>query len=664
MAELLNKLNEYIGGKDQSSNKLFTSFNLDSKHISKVRLNREYLISQDVANDLNVYRTWVPFHTFNDAYEMVLNNDKTENLDEGKVGAWGTRSMFNKLGSVLLGTSNPNRDNAAENGIKASEWRLSNNVPLLDSPYNRREIKKLSGCSVKELVQASREGALGRETYDYSDFMYCKYLGKLSNNYLITLRRFPFPVDDFISSLGGVENRKNRAFQTNNSTSIGCMVTWMGTPGNEMSNILKYSVSMPFTVQTADWQEGGASADDSQGLLNGVAAVFDSKYREQYAAGQASAAANSALNMLGFGNGMFRQWFSPGDAPYSARDLQTWRDHNKVYGPVDAIKETYMRSKDGIKFDQTITLVFDYELRSYNGINGRQAMLDLLSNILSVVYTTGTFWGGGYKGVGAHQNNIFTNLQIFRTSGSFGDFCDAFTDDLQTVGSSLKSYFGSFSGKDILKGVGKFLNNFGGMLIGGALNKLGRPARTMVNSLLSPAPVGFWHVTIGNPHHPIMSLGNMVLKNATIEHYGPLGLDDFPTGLKVTCELERGKPRDIRGIEQIYMHGNDRIYTSMGPKVFDMYRHAQDYKGSRTTTPIKMEITKEGKDEIITVDMDNAYKSAEELRGDVNVLKRYFGTDDTYSIYVAAMEQEYGASGKNKKGTAGGDSRQKGTGKK
>jgi hypothetical protein len=62
-----------------------------------------------------------------------------------------------------------------------------------------------------------------------------------------------------------------------------------------------------------------------------------------------------------------------------------------VYGPVDTIKGTYMRGEEGLEFDQKISLQFDYELRSYNGINPRQAMLDLLSNILNVTYTTGTF---------------------------------------------------------------------------------------------------------------------------------------------------------------------------------------------------------------------------------------------------------------------------------
>ena len=42
-----------------------------------------------------------------------------------------------------------------------------------------------------------------------------------------------------------------------------------------------------------------------------------------------------------------------------------------------------------------------------------------------------------------------------------------------------------------------------------------------------------------------------ILKSTKIEHYGPLGLDDFPTGLKVVCELKRAKSRDKRDIEKL-----------------------------------------------------------------------------------------------------------------
>ena len=237
---------------------------------------------------------------------------------------------------------------------------------------------------------------------------------------------------------------------------------------------------------------------------------------------------------------------------------------------------------------------------------------------------------------GAHQNNIFSNLEIFKAKGGFTSFVDAFVKDVSTV----KDKISAAVGDDPLQALKNFMNDIGGMIVGGMLNKLGRPQKGMVNSLLSPAPVGFWHVTIGNPHHPIMSMGNMIIKNTTIEHYGPLGLDDFPTGLKVTIELERGKPRDIRDIERIYMHGNDRIYSSMGPKVEDMYKYAKNYKGTAEQM-------------IATSDTElptNAEDKKESNLGAMNDIFKYYFSDtvDRYGIGVAASEQEYGAWEKKK----------------
>lgn len=122
------------------------------------------------------------------------------------------------------------------------------------------------------------------------------------------------------------------------------------------------------------------------------------------------------------------------------------------------------------------------------------------------------------------------------------------------------------------------------MLMGGLLNNLGRPARYFVPSLLDEQPVGLWHITIGNPNHPIMSMGNMILKNTQVEHYGPLGIDDFPTCLRITCSFDRGKPRDQYGIEQLYMSGNDRVFHSMAGKVGDMYNTASKYQANPKKT--------------------------------------------------------------------------------
>lgn len=618
--------------------------------VAKSRNDRPYLISDYTSHELNTYTTFKPFNVFNDVYASTYKDGKEVTRNKTIGDAKGVRSIFNAAGAVMtgLGYKQPGEDGVYDH---SSEWRISNNVPLMDSPENRERIRQNSDCTVKALVKASQEGMLGREVYSYADFMYCKHLGKVSNNYLITLRRFPIPVDDYISSMGEGKTKRNKDITSRNVTQVGCLVSWMGTPGNDMSNILKYSVSMPFQSKDADWQDASVDADSSGGLANSIAAAFDPTYRNQFMQG------------IG-GNAMERfsnKFFSVKPGPYSASQFTDFRDSNKVYGPVDAIKSTYVRSSDGIKFDQNITIVFDYELRSYNGINGRQAMLDLLSNILNVTYTTGTFWGGGYRGGGAHQNNIFTNLQSYKAKGGFTSFIDAFAQDYSTLTKSFGNVMDKYDG-NFLQMAKSALNQLGGMMLGGMLNKLGRPAKVMANSLLSPAPVGFWHLTIGNPHHPIMSMGNMILTNTEIEHYGPLGLDDFPTGIRVTCTLTRGKPRDLRDIEKLYMHGNDRIYSSMGPKVFDMYKNAKDYNGVTAEKHI-LNTNKEAQVDTSSRYIRGMSMSPTELRGISDKLVKYFGHNDTYSIYVAAAEQEYGSNKPTQKDPShSGDSRAKGTG--
>lgn len=683
-----------------------TSSNIKNNRNTQIRTgDRVHLLSNKVSEELNTYLHFGVFPTFSDTYNdnviekktKIINkkNNKEEektdyNYDKSDAGTPGVRSLFNRAGAIILGSKSGCYNIDPRNPYQVHPFRISNNVPLMDSPGTRRSMKMANRCSIKDLVTLSERGLMGQETYAYSDFMYCKHLGRVSNNYMITLRRFPAPVNDFISTTdhtgyNDTFGEKGNVIKTKDSACIGCMVTWLGVSGNELNNILKYSFKMPFKEQQSELQDSKTDADSNKTIMAGMFSAFDKSYRKQYADGRGGEAFNSAMSHFGI---------TLGDPPYT--DHRGFKDRNKVYGPVDAIKSTYIRSDEGLIFKQNMTLTFEYELRSYNGINTRQAMLDLISNILNVTYTTGSFWGGGIKSYGAAESNIFTNLNIFKTNGTFTDFADAFAKDLTTIGNKVTNIFGDngeFTLASAWKTLKGALNTLGGMLIGGMLNKLGRPQKAMYNSLLSPAPIGFWHVTIGNPRAPIMSIGNMVITNVTIEHNGPLGLDDFPTDLKVTVELDRGKPRDLRDIEKIYMHGNDRIYSPMSDKVFNMYYNSVQYKNAinknETYDPRLKKKDANGKDtkEDLVVYGKKGTKSNDDsnkptqLQGKnrdgkivnsvnisssqdkmdqvisnddtrleimLNTMQKYFGSNDIFSLYFASAEQEYGASAKEK----------------
>lgn len=101
------------------------------------------------------------------------------------------------------------------------------------------------------------------------------------------------------------------------------------------------------------------------------------------------------------------------------------------------------------------------------------------------------------------------------------------------------------------------------------------------------------------------------------------------------------------------MHGNDRIYTSMGPKVFDMYRNAKEYKKEKGKLPTAVVGNADS-----TIVVGGGIENVEipDISKMKYVLQKYFGNADTYSIYVTACEQEMGAHKKKKKGAGGGDS--------
>jgi hypothetical protein len=70
--------------------------------------------------------------------------------------------------------------------------------------------------------------------YSYSDFLYCKYHGKIPNNYMLTLRRFHLPVVDDIMSPKTFDYKSNQPVDTR-QPDLARAVTWMSeATGNKL----------------------------------------------------------------------------------------------------------------------------------------------------------------------------------------------------------------------------------------------------------------------------------------------------------------------------------------------------------------------------------------------------------------------------------------------
>ena len=541
----------------------------------------------DVTSELNQYRNSMPISL---AIEPVLD------FKHGDPKKGYLVEDPNKIlnGKPLEGRHSIfNRSNALTNNTIA---QVNLNAPLFDTPTIRETIRKRSDCSVKALIEASEAGQLGVANYNYSDFMFCTHLGKVSNNYMITLRRFPHPAGDHINYTL-IDDDKSRTSAGYNAKeynghppAIGTLVAWLGTPGNDMSAILKYDVNLPYEEMRAEIQTNTEANADSPGggFLGGLMNLGNPSYGNAVYKGAAGES----------GIGLIAQALSPfgAESIMSAPSNTSWayhRDETKAYGPVDAIAKTHIRSgaeKGGIKFEHNITLTFDYTLRAFDGINARSAMLDLIGNILSVTYTNATYWRGAIRGNGAAQSNAFANLPIFNMQAppSLAGTFSAAVQSLSQIGSLFNNGNGIGSWNDFKNAAKNLLKGAFPVMLGGLLNKLGRPQKAGLNSLINFSPTGVWHLMIGNPKHPIMSMGNMILDNCSIEHYGPLGLDDFPTGLKITITLKHGMPRDNLTIEHMYMNGDFRIYQPIGNQGEEAWMRTEQLY-SKTTKPAQVE---------------------------------------------------------------------------
>lgn len=457
----------------------------------------------------------------------------------------------------------------------------------------------LSDCSIDTLVKLSEKRAtslVGEETaiselgvakYRYIDFMFCRDLGKIPNNHLLTLRKFTRPVGDNINTR---LPKSDTPYNFNQSMDVGRLVTWFGNGDNKLEDIIKYNYAATFKqldskIQPVDSQED----EESTGIIGKMVNTINPRYNQAMSQGRTGA--HNFISQLG-GRYLSTSFANFGrGGQYDRHEIFGMYDNHKVYEPKNTIQSTHVY-EGKLTFSQEFTIKFSYKLRAYDNINPRAAFLDLIGNILAVTYRSGTFWGGSRMFRGAPPNKVGTakvNAFLDRTFDTLGGIGNNLLSGNLDIGGTLGSIWGavkqiasdafntakslalgntSTKGKSPLQVIGAIVKHTGlwkgvqGMI----KNGLGRPAVYALDSLLTGDNVGLWHLTIGNPRNPIMSIGNLIIDKSEITQSGPLGLDDFPTDLIVSVSLKHGRPRDSAEIQKMYTKGSGPIYTPLGAK--------------------------------------------------------------------------------------------------
>ena len=446
--------------------------------------------------------------------------------------------------------------------VAQSQWKdYNDNTNAGPNPLMGGE--QAHNVTIPKVIQYFKD-TYPKISYSPSDFLYSKYYKKIPVNHLVTLRRFPTPIPDNIYNLGvriapstSAENGTGNdiaAQERVDSTQVAGVtaVTYMGeTAGNKLDDLLKMSFGLKYKQLTGEMEsidtgdQGGGYT--KQPFYNKIGSV------------------GRAIADVGKGQTAGSKFRAQNGAGSSTADRLNSTYANFVLGPVNVVNETQIRDM-GLKFTNDIKLSFEYELRSLSFVNPKIAMIDIISNMLTMTTNNAQFFGGGhrYYGSAGFVASAFGNPSLLK-KGDFSGYMGSIAKDVNKgVSNVFGDADGGFSAESIVKGGLKA----GKQMLGNALGKMlkdmmGSTGGTQATkAFISGEPTGDWHLTIGNPLNPIAMMGNMICDNSTMTLGKGLGYDDFPMEVKFEIDLKHGKPRDKGDIENMFNAGQGRIYAS------------------------------------------------------------------------------------------------------
>ena len=224
-------------------------------------------------------------------------------------------------------------------------------------------------------------------SYKPADFLYSKYYKKIPVNHLVTLRRFPTPIPDNIYDLKQSQKPKDKDAEPTPIaetlyTAGVTAVTYLGeTAGNTLEDLLTMSFGTNWKEIESEMEsissgDGGYTSQPFYSKIGGI--------------GRALADASKGITS----GDKFRKGLNSTDDRFGTTYA------NFVIGPVNVVDKTIIRDR-GLKFQNDMKLKFEYELKSLSYVNPKIAMIDIMSNMLTMTTNNAQFFGGGHRYYGS-----------------------------------------------------------------------------------------------------------------------------------------------------------------------------------------------------------------------------------------------------------------------
>lgn len=433
---------------------------------------------------------------------------------------------------------------ASQSGADAAAARRfkSNVEGILSNPT--------AGALIKWGANVSPGTPLGYQPYSHTDFMYCTHYGKIPNNRMVTLRRYPYPVSDSL--------KLSREDSSRNAIPTAQAVTWFGSDtGNDLNKMGLFSWDMGWeelSVQEQEITGNEVTVSDLLSALGGMGAggnALKGVLEATYAAADGS---DSKIQQL--------TGYDKKIQDYQKTLYTTGPYWNRIYGPVNVVHKTSRRTRgmQNTSWQETIRINFSYKFRSFNGISPKIAALDLISNFINLTYNDAQFLGQlarYYPKTGLKFSPTVTEA-LGKLLTSWGTtYAGNNSEEFITILENL------FKGLEL--GASKFYQNPGKTVSDvaqtAAMTQLKNaiPDLISIKSALSDRPVGEWHIVVGNPMNPIFVMGDLLCTNVAMTWDQEMGPDDFPTGVSFTVTLKQGKPRDKTAIERMLNLGQTKL---------------------------------------------------------------------------------------------------------
>ena len=450
--------------------------------------------------------------------------------------------------------------------------------------------------------------------YYWKDFLFCKYYATIPNNYMLTLRRFPTPVLDNLSVPAALKS--SGAYNVEGvGRPVAQAVTWFGgNTGNKLNDIIQFSTGIKWKSKEQDMTLNQQAF--SQGFLDDASKLFGDML-SGLGEGTALTNAKAILNAAAIAS-------DPNNTSVANTKYMKFRDAMKdaggsnkaglfseyIWTSVDVVNKTYIRDV-GLPFTwgsgDGMNVTFEYDLTSVGEVNTKASMLDLLGNLLSIGTNYGSFltpdfrynsnfpafgFPGGSKGLEMFYRDPIQFVLDYaeelvnpsatsktaadnQNKGSFGD------DKMAKIKNSLENMTkNNGNPAATIKAIKDEFGDAAGRLLQTAFTPGFFESYQFPASLLTGAPIGEWHLVVGNPCNPIAMIGNLICEKVNISFGEALGPDDFPTSVKAVFTLKHGRDRERGEIESIFNRGDGRLYQSSMPTTSD----AQSYDAIGTVT--------------------------------------------------------------------------------